>query len=31
MNGLATLLGISLAGIKYHLGRESYVYAKAFE
>jgi hypothetical protein len=29
MNGLATILGISLAGLKYHLGRESYVYAKA--
>jgi len=29
MNGLATILGISLAGLKYHLGRESFVYAKA--
>lgn len=29
MNGLATILEISLAGLKYHLGRESYVYAKA--
>jgi len=29
MNGLANILGISLAGLKSHLGRESYVYAKA--
>jgi len=29
MNGLASILGISLAGLKYHLGRESYVYAKS--
>jgi hypothetical protein len=29
MNGLANILGISIAGLKYHLGRESYVYAKA--
>ncbi len=29
MNGLTNILGISLAGLKYHLGRESSVYAKA--
>ena len=30
MNGLASKLDISLAGLKYHLGRESYFYTKAF-
>lgn len=29
LNGLASILGLSVAGIKYHLGRESYVFAKA--
>lgn len=29
MNGLAHILGISITGLKYHLGRESFVYAKA--
>jgi hypothetical protein len=29
MNGLALKLGLSIAGLKYHLGRESNVYAKA--
>lgn len=30
MNGLASKLGITLPGLKYHLGRESYVYSKVF-
>ena len=25
LNGLASILGLSVAGIKYHLGRESFV------
>lgn len=29
LNGLASLLGLSIAGVKYHLNRESFVYAKA--
>lgn len=29
MNGLANIFGISLAGLKSHLGRETSVYAKA--
>jgi hypothetical protein len=29
MNGLGNILGISLAGLKSHLGRERSVYAKA--
>jgi hypothetical protein len=29
LNGLASILGLSVAGIKYHLGRESFVFAKA--
>jgi hypothetical protein len=29
MNGLASILNISLAGLKYHLGRDSYIYIKS--